>query len=106
MMSGLLVTPERALGVRFIEPHLNSTLGLIVPDHRRSAFDTNEKLHAIDSMTIAVVNLPYYSKFVKRHLPSVEIVALDSPRRFFGAEPGKFDALLCSAEAGSAWTLI
>ena len=31
---------------------------------------------------------------------------LDSPRQFFEAEPGRFDALLYTAEAGSAWTLV
>jgi ABC-type amino acid transport substrate-binding protein len=39
-------------------------------------------------------------------LPGVEIVEIDSARRFFEAQPGEFDALLFSAEAGSAWTLI
>jgi Na+/H+-dicarboxylate symporter/ABC-type amino acid transport substrate-binding protein len=106
MMGGLLVTPERALDVKFTAPHLNSTLGLVVPDHQRGRFDTNEKLRAIDAMTIAAVNLPYYSNFVERHLPNVEVVPIDSPREFFLAEPGEFDGLLFSAEAGSAWTLV
>jgi ABC-type amino acid transport substrate-binding protein len=106
MMGGLLVTPERALDVKFTTPHLNSTLALVVPDYERSRFDTNEKLQKIDSMTIAAANLSYYSKFVQRHLPNVKLVPVDSPREFFLAEPGEFDGLLFSAEAGSAWTLV
>jgi ABC-type amino acid transport substrate-binding protein len=106
MMGGLLITPERALELRFTQPHLKATLGLVVRDHDRSRFDTNEKLRSLDNARIAAVNLPYYSRYVKRHLPSVEVVELDSARQFFKAEPGQFDALLISAEAGSAWTLI
>ena len=106
VMSGLLVTPERALELHFTPPYLNSTLGLVVPDHDRSRFDTNEELRALGGIRIAAVNLPYYSRFAKRNLPLADIVALDSTHEFFQAEPGEFDALLLSAEAGSAWTLI
>ena len=106
MMSGLLITPERALQLRFSRPHLQSTLGLVVPDHTRSRFDTNEELKALENVRLAAINLPYYSRFVKRHLPNVEIEPLDSAREFFKAEDGRFDALLYSAEAGSAWTLV
>lgn len=106
MMAGFLVTPERAVDVHFTAPYLNSTLGLVVPDHERGHFDTNAKLREIDSMTIAAVNLPYYSKFVERILPNLKVVPIDSPKEFFLAGRGKFDALLLSAEAGSAWTLV
>jgi ABC-type amino acid transport substrate-binding protein len=105
-MSGLLITPERALELRFSRPHLQSTLGLVVPDHARSRFDTNEELQALEDVRIAAINLPYYSRFVKRYLPNVEIVPLDSARDYFKADVGSFDALLYAAEAGSAWTLV
>jgi Na+/H+-dicarboxylate symporter/ABC-type amino acid transport substrate-binding protein len=106
MMGGLLITPERALEVHFTQPHLNSTLALIVADHDRSRFDSNKKLRALSDVRIAAVNLPYYGRFVNRHLPDIEIVELESSRQFFTAEPGEYDALLFSAEAGSAWTII
>lgn len=106
VMSGLLITPERSLEVRFTEPYLKSTLGLIVADHDRSRFDSNQKLRALSDIRIGAVNLPYYGQFVRRYLPDVEVVELESARRFFKAEPGEYDALLFSAEAGSAWTLV
>jgi len=106
MMSGLLITPERALELRFTSPHMKSTLGLVVLDYDRSRFDSNEELQALKEVRIAAINLPYYSRFVKRRLPMADIVELDSAREFFESEPGEFDALLFSAEAGSAWTLI
>jgi Na+/H+-dicarboxylate symporter len=106
MMSGLLVTPERALELRFTSTHLTSTLGLVVRDHQRSLFDTNEKLRESENLRFAAVNLPYYSRFVERYLPFVEVVPVESARAFFKSEDGEYDALLLSAEAGSAWTLI
>ena len=63
-------------------------------------------LAALGNIRIAAVNLPYYSRFVERHLQSAEIVELDSAREFFTSDKHGFDALLFSAEAGSAWTLV
>lgn len=106
MMSGLLITPERALELRFSRSHLDSTLGLVVADHDRSRFDSNEKLRELESARLAAINLPYYSRFVMRYLPNIDVVPLASPREFFKAEAGTYDAMLMSAEAGSAWTLV
>jgi Na+/H+-dicarboxylate symporter len=106
VIGGLLLTPRRALEARYTEPYLNATLSLIVPDHRRTEFDTNEELRALDGARIAALELPYYTRFLARNLPKVEVVPIDSPRDFFRAEPGEFDALLYSAQAGSAWTLV
>lgn len=104
-IGGLLLTPERALAMRFTVPYLSSTLALIVPDHARSRFNSIEKLRGMNRLRIAVPNMPYYSKFIKRHLPQAELVTIDSPRAFFRA-PSDYDALLDTAEAGSAWTLV
>jgi ABC-type amino acid transport substrate-binding protein len=102
----MVVTPERATEVHFTTPHIQSTLGLVVRDYERNRFDSNEELRAIESMKVAAINLPYYAKFLKRYLPQVEVEPVQSPRRFFKAEPGEYDALLFIAEAASAWTLI
>jgi hypothetical protein len=39
-------------------------------------------------------------------LLDAELVVIDSPRDFFKAPDGEFDALVYAAEPGSAWTLI
>ena len=57
-------------------------------------------------MRFAVLDLPYYTGIVRRDLPNAELAIVDSPRQFFKAKPGEYDALLYSAEAGSAWTLV
>jgi len=106
LMTSMVVTPERATRVHFTPLHIQSTLGLVVRDYERNRYDSNEELRAIESMKVAAINLPYYSKFLNRYLPQVDVVPLQSPRQFFKAEPGEYDALLYIAEAASAWTLI
>jgi hypothetical protein len=34
------------------------------------------------------------------------MLSIDSPREFFEAPEGEYDALLSTAEGGSAWTLL
>ena len=48
----------------------------------------------------------YYATKIRQYLPQAEIVMLDSPRDFFTNASGELDALVYSAEVGSAWTLI
>jgi hypothetical protein len=43
---------------------------------------------------------------VRSALPDVQLIQVASVREFFEAPEGRFDALLASAEGGSAWTLL
>jgi proton glutamate symport protein len=42
VMSGVAVTPERAMDMEFSAPYLDQTLAFIVPDHRRKLFSTSD----------------------------------------------------------------
>ena len=46
------------------------------------------------------------SKNVKRYLPNTNLVVLDKYSEFFKDNPKGVDALVLSAEAGSAWTIL
>ncbi len=106
VISGLFVTPERAIQVRFTEPYMKANLALVVPDHQRDRYNTYQKLLKLDSPKLAIPDIPYYAGFVRRNVPNAKLVTIDSPRQFFTAKPGEFDGLIYSAEAGSAWTLV
>ncbi len=106
LMTGLSVTPEDATRVRFSEPYMDVTLAFVVPDYRRSEFNSREKVQALQRPRIAVMELPYYINALQRYLPNAELEILDSPRAFFKAEEGEYDALFYSAESGSGWTLV
>jgi Na+/H+-dicarboxylate symporter len=46
MMSGLAVTPNRMLEMRFSEPYMRATMGFVVPDHVRGKFSTRDAVKA------------------------------------------------------------
>lgn len=103
---GLLVTPERALQVRFTEPYMDATLALVVPDYQRRHFASLATLRQADALRIATPGFAHFDNLVRAALPKVELIRIGSPTEFFQAPSGRFDALLATAEGGSAWTLI
>ena len=106
VMSGAVVTPQRALEVEFTNPYLEETVAFVVPDHRRNEFATGESIKGLKGIRLAIPrNLPQLREWVTPFLTDPQIEFVDSPDDFFSPERGRYDALLYSAEAGSAWTL-
>ena len=107
VMSGLAVTPTRARQWTFSAPPMDLTLGFLVPDHDRKKFATLDALTSDKELTLGVVlSDPAFSRRVQWGLPLAEIVDIPSPRRFLRGERTDLDAVIYSAEGGSAWTLI
>jgi Na+/H+-dicarboxylate symporter/ABC-type amino acid transport substrate-binding protein len=106
VIGGLAVTPERALGMRFTAPYMDATLGFVVRDYDRRRFVTVAQLRQAGALRIATTGVPHYENLVRGALPKAELVPIQSPREFFAAPEGTFDALLFTAEGGSAWTLL
>jgi Na+/H+-dicarboxylate symporter/ABC-type amino acid transport substrate-binding protein len=106
VLGGLAVTPERTLRMRFADAYMDATLGFVVRDQDRRRLATIPLLRQAGELRIATCDVPQYVNFVRTALPQAEIVEIASPREFFTAPEGRFDALLTTAEGGSAWTLI
>jgi Na+/H+-dicarboxylate symporter len=106
VVGGLAVTPERALRTRLTEPYMNATLAFVVRDHERRHFATVPLLRQAGALRVATVGLPHYDNLVRSMLPDIQLIRIQSPREFFAAPEGRYDALLFSAEGGSAWTLL
>lgn len=106
VMSGVLVTPECAERMRFTQPYMKSTAAFIVRDYDRDLFGSADRIHHLKNPRIGVLDVPYYIAALKRYLPQAEIVLLGSARDFFKERGKDLDAMLYTAEAGSAWTLI
>jgi len=102
-MSGIVMTPTRLLRMSLTEGYLDSTIAFVVKDYRREEFSSAERLAALDRPTIAVANSDYFSRRLQWYLPNARVVRISSVREFFTDEPA--DALVFSAEAGSAWTI-
>lgn len=98
IMSGVPVTPERALVMGFSAPYLEQTVAFVVKDHRRETFSSREAVRHLKAPRIGVPNLPYYIDKVRGYL--------NSAAEFFDQRGAELDALVFSAEAGSAWSLL
>jgi ABC-type amino acid transport substrate-binding protein len=106
VMSGTVVTSERALEVAFSVPYTDATLAFVVQDHRLEEFSSRDALRRLKVPRIGVLNVPYYVNRVQQFLPQAIVVQLNSVTEFFEAKDAGLDALLYTAEAGSAWSLL
>jgi ABC-type amino acid transport substrate-binding protein len=107
VMSGLVGTLERSEAMQHTQPYMSVTLALVVRDYRVRQFKSLTEMQQADRLRIAFVDLS--QGFVDRLsglLPRAEFVELRSNREFFDAAEDQFDALLISAESGSAFTLL
>lgn len=106
VMSGLVVTPERAEGATLSAPYMEQTLALVVQDYRRSEFSSREALKELKAPKLAIFDVPYFIAFVRERLPKAELVIVNSAAEFFQAKGKTLDGLVYSAEGGSAWSLL
>jgi len=53
-----------------------------------------------------VLGSRYYREKIRQYLPQAELIEIETPREFFRDKEGRFDALVFTAEAGSAWCLV
>jgi len=106
VMSGRVTSMALTPLVDYSEPYLQLTLGFIVRDHRRKEFLDRLAVEARDDLRLAIPSDPYYVERMRRLLPRAELVPVEGVPEFLGAEEGDFDAMLYSAEGGSAWSLL
>jgi ABC-type amino acid transport substrate-binding protein len=106
VMAPVAVTPEQAQTTIFSTPYMDQTLAFIVKDHRRNEFSSRAAIRRLEAPRIGVPNIPYYMDKVRRYLPQATLVLLNSAREFFESRGEALDALVFSAESGSAWSLL
>ena len=104
-IGGMIVTPERLTKANFSEPYMNNTTAVVVEDYRRHKFKTWRDIDEKLIVRLGVVG-ENRAKDVKRILPNTDVELLETYREFFTDNPKGIDALVISAEAGSAWTII
>lgn len=106
VMSGTVVTADRAMHSLYSAPYLDETLALLIFDHRRSEFASWDDIRAMRHLTVAVPRAAYYIERVREQIPEAVIVPFDSTEPMFQAHTPPFDALVLTAERGSAYTLL
>jgi ABC-type amino acid transport substrate-binding protein len=92
----------------FSDPYLDATAALVVKDHRRKEFAKIEDLKRMQGLKVGIraAYHAYYLTKMEEKFPRIKLIKLQSNRDFFEQEGDELDALLTSAEAGAAWTLL
>ena len=106
VMSGVIVTTDRARTILFSDSYLDETLAFVVPDDQREGYSSWEAIGDKGRLTIATIDVPYYVSKLRQLLPRAVIETRDHVESLFDRSAGHVDALLMPAERGSAWTLI
>ena len=106
VMSGLPMTTKLLAKMSFSDPYIDETIAFVVRDHLRDEFGSRASIVELAAPRIAVPDIPYYVDKLERFLPDAEITVLPDVRDFFRAHPDRFDALLYTAESGSAYSLV
>lgn len=105
-ISGISVTLERSIRMILTEPYFIVNLALVVPDHRRTEFESEEKINALENPHIAVTEGSLFEESIRRHFPHAIIDRIASPAEFFEDTQADYDVFATHAESGSAWTLV
>ncbi len=107
VMSGLAGTLERSEAMQHSNSYMDVNLGLVVPDYRVREFKSLKTIREIESLRIGLVDLSRgFVARLKQALPDAELIVIRNNRDFFEDEDLSLDALLISAESGSAFTLL
>jgi ABC-type amino acid transport substrate-binding protein len=106
IMSGVAVTTDRSLRVQFSSAYLDETIAFIVLDDRAAAFSEWATVRAMKTLRVGVPRAPYFLKKIHEELPEAEIVPVDSMDDMFRPRNPPLDAMMASAERGSAYTLL
>lgn len=107
VMSGLAITPTRARDWEFGTAPMDITLAFLVPDHERKRFKDLDALSLTSDLTLGIVQSDKaFDRRLQNRFPLANIVEIKSPREFLRGKRNDLDAVIYSAEGGSAWTLI
>jgi ABC-type amino acid transport substrate-binding protein len=106
VMSGTVVTPERAETARLSAPYMEATLAFVVQDYRRGEFSSREALQKLRAPKLAILDVPYFISFVRERLPNVQLMVVNSANEFFESKGKTLDGFVYTAEGGSAWSLL
>jgi len=109
-IGGRSITPSSALDLVFSHPYTNHTAGLMVTDDRRDDFSTVNKIKAMKSLNLGILDSAYYKNYYKKPIqalfPNATISTVENPRKYFKGQYPELDAFIYSAEAGSAWAML
>ena len=108
VMSGLLVTPERAEVLTFSQPYMEEHLAFLVADHDRGQYTARGNLRGGSGLRLGVAPSSVIVDRVQRYVPDAEVRELESFEEletYFEGRHPELDALVVSGERGAVWSL-
>ena len=105
-ISGLSVTLDRSIHMSLTDPYLVVNLALVVPDHLKNQFETEEQIQNMDHPHIAITEGSLFEESIRQHFPNAIIDKVATPAQYFADMQTDYDVLATHAESGSAWTLV
>jgi ABC-type amino acid transport substrate-binding protein len=106
VMSGVVLTVDRAVQLQFSSPYLDETVAFVVPDHLASRFSEWSSVREMGPLRIGAPPAPYYIQRMQNELKDAEVVFIDRIDEMFVRHDPPIDAFLMTAERGSAYTLL
>ncbi len=107
VMSGLVGTLERSEAMQHTDSYMDVNLALVVPDYRANEFKSLDQMRTLKRLRIGFVDLSRgFAVRLREALPDAELVEIANNRDFFEGKTPLLDAILISAESGSAFTLL
>ncbi|MDJ0943110.1 MAG: cation:dicarboxylase symporter family transporter [Kiloniellales bacterium] len=104
--SALPATTRQSLKHSLSKPVMEYTLALVVPERVKADFSDLETIRSRGAFTLGVGAGNVFAHQILERFPKAKVVELESETEFFEGQRRDLDALLTSAEGGSAWTLI
>lgn len=104
-MSGLAMDIEQMDALSYANPVLELNIAIATRDHLVNEFKTNDSIKEMQGMTIAYVEHGDAIEEAKKMAPNIKFVKIEGYKDFFRQKKHKYDAVVISAQAGSAWTL-
>ena len=105
-VSGIEGSLERSRNMTLSAPYMDVSVAAVVPDHTVDEFrDPREIIRDQEKLTLAVEVDSFFSERLDVVLPRTNKIEIENERGYFEGEI-EADALITSAEGGSAWTLI
>ncbi|MCK8044644.1 cation:dicarboxylase symporter family transporter [Shewanella sp. 1CM18E] len=104
-MSGLAMDIEQMDALSYANPVLELNIAIATSDHLVNDFKSNDKIKQMQGMTVAYVEHSDAIEDAKKMAPNIKFVKIEGYKDFFRQKKHKYDAVVISAQAGSAWTL-
>jgi Na+/H+-dicarboxylate symporter/ABC-type amino acid transport substrate-binding protein len=108
VMSGVVITPERAEVLTFSASYLEEHLAFVTPDHERNSFADRDSIRARSSLRLGVLPISYAVAGVREYAPEAEIEVADEIEDvtgFFAGDRPDLTAFVLPAERGAIRSL-